>query len=329
VSRYSLEVQIRLTYGGEVTDTAAISISHLVKRYGSLTAVDDVSLTVAPGVIFGLVGPNGSGKSTTIRVLLGYLSPTSGAAQILGGDARQSVIRSRVGYLPGDLRLPPSLTPRRILAFTQAALSRAGTTVASDEIAQLAHRLDLDLDRRFGQLSKGNRQKVGIARALLGSPKVLVLDEPTGGLDPLVQETVLAIVRERADDGSAVLFSSHVLSEVESIANRVAILARGRVVAEDDVTTLVAQAPQRLHITLANAPEAHVLAGITNVSDVLITGTAVEVTVHGSAQEVFHRLAPSGVERVRSAGNELDEVFARSVHQTVMREGDAHQGDTP
>lgn len=310
-----------------MTVSAAISITGLVKRYGALTAVDGVSLTVAPGMIFGLVGPNGSGKSTTIRVLLGYLAPSYGAAQILGGDARLPAIRARVGYLPGDLRLPPLLTPQRILAFSQAALIRAGTNVAPHEIADLAHRLDLDLDRRFGQLSKGNRQKVGIARALLGDPKVLVLDEPTSGLDPLVQETVLTLVRERADAGSAVLFSSHVLSEVESIADRVAILARGRVVAEDDVSALVARAPQHLHITLANAPDAHALAGITNVSDVAINDTTVEVTVHGSAREVFDRLAPLGIERIRSAGNELDEVFASSVHQWDMQQGDMQQGE--
>jgi ABC-2 type transport system ATP-binding protein len=291
----------------------AVTIENLVKRYGAVTAVDDVSLEVAPGTVFGLVGPNGSGKSTTIRVLLGYLAPTSGQALVLGGSARGTAIRAHIGYLPGDLRLPPTLTPRRILSFTEATLRQAGTEVGTSEVAHLAGRLDLDLDRRFGQLSKGNRQKVGIVRALLGTPKVVILDEPTGGLDPLIQQTVLDLVRERADAGCAVLFSSHVLSEVESIADRVAILARGRVVAEDDVAALVAKAPQRLHISMTGDVDPQVLSGIPNVSEVSIHEGVIEVTVHGSAREVLERLAPLGIERIRSAGNELDEVFVRSV----------------
>lgn len=292
---------------------AAIRIDDLTKRYGALTAVSGVSLSVDPGSIYGLLGPNGSGKSTTIRVLLGYLSATAGSAAVLDGDAREPVIRARIGYLPGDLRLPMRLTGRRILAYTVAAQRAAGRSVADTEVTDLATRLEVDLDRAFTTLSKGNRQKIGIIRALLGSPDVLVLDEPTSGLDPLVQDQVLDLVRARAETGAAVLFSSHILSEVETIADRVGVLNRGVLVTEGRVADLVSASPQHLQITLTTPASDDTLAGLSGISDVSITGREISVHVIGSAAEVFTRLAPLGIERVKSAGNELDEVFHRSV----------------
>lgn len=294
---------------------AAIDITGLTKRYGTTgpNAVEDVSLRVAPGEVYGLLGPNGSGKSTTIRILLGYLSPGRGSATILAGDSRDVAIRSRVGYLPGDLRLPTRLSGRRILAYSVATLRATGRSVEDVRVTRLAEQLDLDLDRRFGTLSRGNRQKVGIVRALLGDPDVLVLDEPTSGLDPLVQDTVLDLVRARSEAGAAVLFSSHILSEVEAIADRVGVLNRGRLVTEGGVAELIAAAPQHLVITTSRAVTAHDLAGLAGIVDVAITDHEVRVSVAGSAADVFTRLAPFGVERVTSAGNELDEVFHRSV----------------
>ena len=300
-----------------------LRITHLTKRYGHsrLSAVSDLSISVAPGEVYGLLGPNGSGKSTTIRVLLGYLSATSGSVSVLGGDTRNPAIRCRVGYLPGDLRLPVRLTGRRILDFTVATMRSAGRPVGDDEVATLAAALDLDLDRRYATLSRGNRQKLGIMRALLGSPEVLVLDEPTSGLDPLVQDTVLDMVRARRDAGAAVLFSSHILSEVESIADRVGVLNQGRLVTEGDVRALVASAPQQFHLTLRSTPDPSLLAGLDGVSAHAVDGREIQVSVVGSAAEVFARLAPLGIERVRSAGNELDEVFHRSVGQGVTPGG--------
>ena len=291
----------------------AVAIDHLTKRYGALTAVADVSIRVAPGEVYGLLGPNGSGKSTTIRVLLGYLAPTAGAVAVLGDDARLPAIRARIGYLPGDLRLPMRLTGQRILDFTVATLRAAGRHVPDAEVTDLAARLEIDLNRRFTTLSKGNRQKIGILRALLGSPDVLVLDEPTSGLDPLVQDLVLDLVRARAEAGAAVLFSSHILSEVESIADRVGVLNRGRLVTEGSVADLIASAPQQLVITLATPVTAESLAAVPGVESARIEDRDVHVAVTGSAAEVFTRLAPYGIERVKSAGNELDEVFHRSV----------------
>jgi ABC-2 type transport system ATP-binding protein len=291
----------------------AVAIDHLTKRYGDLTAVDDVNIAVAPGEVYGLLGPNGSGKSTTIRVLLGYLAPTAGTVAVLGDDARLPSTRARIGYLPGDLRLPMRLTGQRILDFTVATLRAAGRDVPDTEVSDLAARLELDLTRRFTTLSKGNRQKIGILRALLGSPDVLVLDEPTSGLDPLVQDLVLDLVRARAEAGAAVLFSSHILSEVESIADRVGVLNRGRLVTEGSVAELVASAPQQLVITLTTPVTTESLLGVPGVDSIQIEDRDVHLAVTGSAAEVFTRLAPYGIERVKSAGNELDEVFHRSV----------------
>lgn len=301
----------------------AVSIAGLTKHYGTTgpNAVDDVHLTIASGEVYGLLGPNGSGKSTTIRVLLGYLSPTSGSAAVLGGDARDRSVRARIGYLPGDLRLPVRLPGRRILAYTIATLRAAGRLVPPTQAEDLARRLDLDLDRPFGTLSRGNRQKIGIVRALLGDPDLLVLDEPTSGLDPLVQDTALDLVRARSQAGAAVLFSSHILSEVADIADRVGVLNKGRLVTEGGVTELIAAAPQHLVITTATAVSAGTLDGLTGMVDLAITDHEVRVSVTGSAADVFTRLAPFGIDRVTSAGNELDEVFHRSVESP--REGAA------
>jgi ABC-2 type transport system ATP-binding protein len=297
---------------------AAIDITGLTKRYGTTgpNAVENVSLTVGSGEVYGLLGPNGSGKSTTIRILLGYLSPGRGSATILGRDSRDVSTRARIGYLPGDLRLPTRLSARRILAYSVATLQAMGRTVEDAQVAHLAEQLDLDLDRRFGTLSRGNRQKVGIVRALLGDPDVLVLDEPTSGLDPLVQDTVLDLVRARSDAGAAVLFSSHILSEVEAIAGRVGVLNRGRLVTEGGVAELIAAAPQHLVITTTRSVGTDELSGLTGIVDMTITDHEVHVSVTGSAAAVFTRLAPFGIERVTSAGNELDEVFHRSVAPT-------------
>lgn len=293
----------------------AVRIDRLTKRYSHTgpNAVDSVSLSIAPGEVYGLLGPNGSGKSTTIRVLLGYLSPTSGSTSILGADSRERAIRSRVGYLPGDLRLPVRLSARRILDYTIATLRAAGRDVDASAVDHLAGALDLDLDRQFATLSRGNRQKVGIVRALLGDPDVLVLDEPTSGLDPLVQDVVLDLVRARSEAGAAVLFSSHILSEVEAIADRVGVLNRGRLVTEGGVAALIASAPQHLLIATTENVPVDTLTGIDGLVDLAITDHEVRVSVAGSAAEVFTRLAPFGIERVTSAGNELDEVFHRSI----------------
>ena len=203
----------------------------LSKRYGRVLALDGLSLDVRPGEVLGFLGPNGAGKTTTLRLLMGYLQPTSGSARVHGLDSwRDSVaVHARTGYLPGEVRLWPKMTARAIADH----LARLRGLDHDHGPADLAKRLDLDLDRPVGVVSKGNRQKAGVLLALLGDPELLLLDEPTSGLDPLVQAEFHAVLRERVTVGTAVLLSSHVLSEVERVADRVPARG-GAAVAEDD-----------------------------------------------------------------------------------------------
>lgn len=307
----------------------ALETRDLVKRYVNVVAADRVTLQVLPGQVYGLLGPNGAGKSTVIRCCLGYLRPTEGTTAIrvtrsdeFGDDVRNPWLRCRVGYLPGDLRLEPRMTGQQITAFHLALRRRYGAPVPDDDVRNLAGRLDLDMSRRFATLSKGNRQKVGVLLALMGAPDLLVLDEPTTGLDPLVQDVVLDLIREHRDRGAAILLSTHILAEAESIADRVGVLSRGRLVTDRAVSELMATARQHLIVTVRHAPHDGDLRGIpgvvsaSRISDVSGDGAeTLAVTVEGSARALFERLAPLGIERVRSEQTELDEVFHASVKE--------------
>lgn len=231
----------------------AIEIRGLTKYYGDLLALDHLDLEVRTGEIVGFLGPNGAGKSTTIRLLLDLIRPDAGSATIRGHDCQIDGVaaRSEVGYLPGDVRLYDTWSGRDLVRYA-AAFRPAETSDAA--VADLAGRLRLNLGRRIRDLSKGNRQKLGLLIALMHDPPVLVLDEPTAGLDPLRQRAVWDLLRERADRGAAVLFSSHVMSEVEEVCDRVAVLRAGRLLAVDSVSGLVAGRPTALSLRFADAP---------------------------------------------------------------------------
>ncbi|MBN2595022.1 MAG: ATP-binding cassette domain-containing protein, partial [Sedimentisphaerales bacterium] len=207
----------------------ALEVQALTKRYGSARGVEDLSFDIEQGEIFGYLGPNGSGKTTIIRCLMGLLRPTSGHCCILGqrvipGEATKHNI---IGYLPGEFRAWPGLTPRKLLGLL-AGLGHSNEVTKRQE--KLAERLDLSLDRKMRTLSKGNRQKVGIIFAFQHRPDVLILDEPTIGLDPLIRQNVLDLIRETAQAGATILLSSHDLSEVAAVCGRAAILREGRLV---------------------------------------------------------------------------------------------------
>ncbi len=309
--------------------TAALETRDLIKRYVNVVAADGVSLAVEPGQVYGLLGPNGAGKSTVIRCCLGYLRPTSGSTLIrvtgspsLGNDVRNPRLRCRVGYLPGDLRLEPRMTGRQITAFHVSLRKAYGAPVGEVDVDRLAARLDLDLSRRFATLSKGNRQKVGVLLALLGQPDLLVLDEPTTGLDPLVQDVVLDLIREHRARGAAILLSTHILAEAEAIADRVGVLSRGRLVTDRAVSDLMATARQHLVVTLRTSPhdgDLRTVPGVVSASRVAEAETdgaeTLSITVEGSARALFDRLVPFGIERIRSEQTELDEVFHASVEE--------------
>jgi ABC-2 type transport system ATP-binding protein len=208
----------------------------LTKKYGNYLALDALDLEVGPGEVFGLLGPNGSGKTTALRLLLGFLKPTAGRATIAGHDCwRDSVAaRREVAYLPGELRLYENMTGRQLVRF----LTRLRGQAPRHDPERLARRFDIDLDRPIANLSSGMKRKVALLQVLLPHAPLLILDEPTNTLDPTMRDVLLAQLREARDDGQAVLFSSHVLTEVEQVCDRVGILQGGRLVHQQPLAEL-------------------------------------------------------------------------------------------
>ncbi|GAA1702282.1 ABC transporter ATP-binding protein [Microbacterium sediminicola] len=239
-------------------NSPALELTNLHKRYGRNVAVDSISLAVEPGTVFGLIGPNGAGKTTTLRMLLDIIRPSGGSARVLGEDPRVggAALRRRIGYVPGELRMEGRVTGARLLEF----YARVSGPVAPGRISGLADRLGCDLSRPVRTLSKGNKQKLGLIQAFMHDPPLLVLDEPTSGLDPLMQREFLGLVREARANGQTVLLSSHVLSEIQQAADKVAVLSAGSIVASGPVDALRLSALRRVRAVLAgtNADEVRV-----------------------------------------------------------------------
>ncbi|KZE89402.1 ABC transporter ATP-binding protein [Microbacterium sp. TNHR37B] len=275
--------------------TAALQTHSLHKRYGSRVAVQSLDLDVAPGTVFGLVGPNGAGKTTTIRMLLDIIRPSSGSIRVLGDSPRVggAALRRRIGYIPGELRLDGRMRGRTLLDF----LTELSGPVAPGTIDTLAERLGLDLRRPVHTLSKGNKQKLGLIQAFMHRPPLLILDEPTSGLDPLVQREFLSMVAEARAAGQTVLLSSHVLSEIQQAADRVAVLASGRLVAEGTVEELRSASVRRVRAVVSALSEEAVraaLAALPTVTDVEVMPTAealhVAATVTGEVDGALRAL---------------------------------------
>ena len=244
-----------VTSGSPRTD-AAVRTRGLTKRFGSRTAVDALDLEVPIGSVFGLIGPNGAGKSTTMRMLIDVLRPSAGSVSVLGRSPRRggARLRRRIGYLPGEVTLPPG-TGRAVLRHLA---DLTGSSTADRRSEELAERLDVDLGRSIRTLSKGNKQKIAIIQAFAHDPDLLLLDEPTSGLDPLVQQTFLDLVREARDAGRTVFLSSHVLSEIQHVADSAAVLNRGRLVTVSSIDALRRAQSRRVAARLAGAAEAEV-----------------------------------------------------------------------
>jgi len=288
----------------------AIEVYALTKRYGSARGVEDLSFGIEKGEIFGYLGPNGSGKTTTIRCLMGLLRPTSGQCHILGerivhGKATQ---HKRIGYLPGDFRTWPGLTPRKLLRL----LARLGHGEEVDKRQEeLAERFELSLDRRMHALSKGNRQKVGIIYAFQHQPDVLILDEPTIGLDPLIRQIVLDLIRETAQTGSTILLSSHDLSEVAAICGRAAILREGRIVELAPISRIVQQGRRRIKVWFVEGSQVPTLPAnqLPGVRVIQQNSNTLHVAYKGTADAVLKWLAQFPVDRIATPQTSLEEAF--------------------
>jgi ABC-2 type transport system ATP-binding protein len=288
--------------------SAAIETHGLTKFYGTTRGIEDLDLRVEPGEVFGYLGPNGAGKTTTIRLLLDLIRPTSGHAAIAGLDTNQDslAVRRLVGYLPGELRLPPRSTALGYLTY----LGRLRGGVERGVVVELAERLELTLGRRIGDLSKGNKQKVGVIAAFMHDPELLILDEPTSGLDPLRQQDVLELVRERAAAGRTVFLSSHELDQVEHVAERVAIVREGLLVAVEAMATLKQRALRRVEVRLAEpTPGAERLRDVPGVRALSLQDGVVRLDVEGSTDALVKELALLPVQTLTSEAPELDEIF--------------------
>ena len=286
---------------------AAIETSGLTKHYRSVAAVSDLDLRVEPGQVFGFLGPNGAGKSTTIRMLLALQRPTKGRATLLGLDsAKDSVdVHRRVGYLPGDLELFPRLTGRQHIAWFLRARG-----VVDDSLAdQLVERFQVVVDRPVRELSKGNRQKIGLVLAFMHRPELLVLDEPTSGLDPLMQHEFENLLRETAGQGRTVFLSSHELDEVQRAADRIAIIKDGRLVAEDTVDGLRRAAPRTMEVRFRHPVDPADLKAVAGVSVTGCEGPRVTLQVAGEIGPVLTVIARHDPLDLISRPADLDELF--------------------
>lgn len=286
---------------------AAILTERLSKRYGSRVGIDSLDLEVGSGEVFGFIGPNGAGKTTTIRLLLDLLHPSGGRATVLGLDAhRDSVaIRRSVGYLPGEFGLDVRMTGRELVRHFARLRGMADTGAADG----LAERLGVDLDLPTGRLSRGNRQKVGLVQALFHRPQVAILDEPTTGLDPLVQDTFLQMVREARDEGRTVFLSSHILSEVERVCDRVAIVRGGRLAALETTQSLLEKRRKRVALVFAAPVDPAAFAALPGVSDIQAEGATVWMRVGDGIDAVIKLAAQHTLVDLVVEHPSLDEVF--------------------
>jgi ABC-2 type transport system ATP-binding protein len=290
------------------TDGAApIKTEGLTKHYGDVKALVGLDLEVQRGEVFGFLGPNGAGKTTTIRSLLHFLFPTEGKASVLGMDVATNAVevRSRVAYMPSEYSLYPRLTGAENITYL--ANLRGG--VDNDYVLSLAERLDIDLTRKVGDLSTGNKQKVGLIQAFMNKSELIILDEPSTGLDPLMQQELQALIREVREDGRTVFLSSHSLAEVERVADRVGILRHGHLVVVEPLDTLKRKAIRRIDLEFDEPVEASDFEGIDGVRSAESRGNSVVVSFEGSVNALLRAALDHNVVNINSREADLEQIF--------------------
>ncbi len=286
----------------------AIHTEKLTKHYGDFPALVDLDLDVGVGEIFGFLGPNGAGKTTMIRTILDEIRPTSGRAELLGRDSHEESveIRSHIGYVPGDLAMYPSLTGRDTLTYF--ANLRGG--VDWDYVETLAERLDADLGKKVGDLSSGNRQKVGLIQAFMNKPELLIMDEPSSGLDPLVQREFQTMMREVTAEGRTVFLSSHTLSEVQRVADRVGIIRHGKLIAVEQVSELRSKAIRTVNLFFDEPVQSSAFTGLPGVREVEVENHHVTLSFDGQ-METLLKVATEryGLLDITTQEADLEEIF--------------------
>jgi ABC-2 type transport system ATP-binding protein len=295
----------------------ALHTEGLTKHYGDVKALIELDLDVHRGEVFGFLGPNGAGKTTTIRTVMDEIRPTAGHASILGMDChKQSVeIRRHIGYLPSDLALYPNLTGKDTLTYF--ANLRGG--VEWSYVDELADRLGAQLDKKVGDLSSGNRQKVGVIQAFMNRPQLLIMDEPSNGLDPLVQREFQTMMREVVGQGASVFLSSHTLSEVQRVADRVGIIRHGVLIANETVSGLRAKGLRKVELELDASPEAAVLEAVPGVRDVLVEDRRVQLSYEGTMDALLKTVSDRyGLVDISTQEADLEEVFLTYYHDEAV-----------
>ncbi|MGH2691290.1 MAG: ATP-binding cassette domain-containing protein [Actinomycetota bacterium] len=289
-----------------VSSTPVIRTDKLNKFYGRHRGIVDVSLEVDAGEVFGFLGPNGAGKTTTLRILMDLIRPTRGSAEVFGLHPRDRgpEIRARTGYLPGELVLYEHMRGEDHLRFLANLRGLDGS-----DVGELAERLGADLSRKVGELSKGNKQKIGLIQAFMGKRELLILDEPSAGLDPLVQHEVHALVSDASRQGRTVFLSSHNLPEVEALCHRVAIIREGRLLAVEQIATLKERALRRLEIHFGSSVSATEFEGLPGVRDVVSRDGVLRCTVVGDIDAVIKAATRYKVVNVVSHEPSLEEIF--------------------
>lgn len=294
--------------------TPVIELDHVFKLYRSGGGVRDISLSIVKGEVFGFLGPNGAGKTTIMRLLLDLIRPNSGAIRLFGLDSRADsvAIRRRIGYIPGDLGLYERLTPREILSHF--AYLRGG--IPWSAITPLIDELSLEIDKPVRTLSKGNRQKVGLVAAFMGDPELLLLDEPTSGLDPLVQQQIHEQVRRAALEGRTVFLSSHILSEVGEMAERVGLIRDGQLIAVERVIDLAKRSAHLIDISFASPPDPNFLSSLPGLRTSNVAGNQYHAEVTGDLNPVIALLANVQITDLSIREPGLEEMFLTFYEQS-------------
>jgi ABC-2 type transport system ATP-binding protein len=286
---------------------AVIQTHDLTKGYGPDRGIMNVTLTVNAGEIFGFLGPNGAGKTTAIRVLLDLIRPTSGRAEVFGLETvEHSVeIRQRTGYLPGEMSLYENMTGLELLQYFAALRQGVDWSL----VDQMATRLSCDLTRRIGALSQGNKRKVGLIQAFMHRPELLILDEPTAGLDPLIQHEFLGLISEASQNGQTVFLSSHNLPEVERICHRVGMIRGGRLIAVEEIDTLKQHAVRKLEIRFAGPVPQELFQDLPGTHDLTIDGAILRCTLSGPVDPIVKAASQYEVVDLISEQPNLEEIF--------------------
>jgi len=301
---------------------SAIRTEGLTKHYGKVEALNDLDLDIQPGEVFGFLGPNGAGKTTMIRTLMDEIRATRGTATILGMDthAKSVELRKSIGYLPGDLAMYPNLTGND--SITYFANLRGGVDKAY--VKELAERLDADMDKKVGDLSSGNRQKIGLIQAFMSKPDVLIMDEPSSGLDPLVQRELQKMMREKAEQGATVFLSSHTLSEVQRVADRVGIIRHGYLVALETVQALRAKAMRQVEREPAHQADPAVFEAGEGVSDVKAQNNHVIKTFVGDMGALLKAVEGRySIVDISTQSADLEEIFLTYYQDDEGQSGEA------